>query len=259
MRRFYEQIKAPLLRLLKVPPEPTPPAGAVASVRVFRASPRFLWLNLTKWLLTSLAAILGIIIFLLAGHFANTPDRVERVIQIIEIIGLAGIVLGMPFSLFLVLLDYEMRWYIVTDRSLRLRHGVQRVREMTMTFANVQQITIQRGPIQQLFGVADLQVRSAGGGGLGAGAPGAQDDAHELLDSMHVAVFRGVENPEEIRDLILARLKRLRDSGLGDPDESPETGAAAEGSEPSAPAPVLAAAREALAEARLLRQAAAQT
>jgi uncharacterized membrane protein YdbT with pleckstrin-like domain len=256
MRRLYEQIKAPLLRLLKVPPEPTPPAGAAASIRVFRASPRFMWLNLAKWLLTSLAAITGIIIFLLAGHFANTPDRVEFVFKVIEIIGLITIVMGMPFSFFLVVLDYEMRWYIVTDRSLRLRHGVQRVREMTMTFANVQQITIQRGPIQQLFGIADLQVRSAGGGGLGGGAPGAHGDGQEMLDSMHVATFRGVEKPEEIRDLILARLKRLRDSGLGDPDEAAAAEVPAEEGLAQISSPVLAAAREALAEARRLRQVA---
>jgi hypothetical protein len=34
-----------------------------------------------------------------------------------------------------------------------------------------------------------------------------------------VATFRGVDNPEEIRDLISQRLRRLRDAGLGDLDD----------------------------------------
>jgi hypothetical protein len=41
-----------------------------------------------------------------------------------------------------------------------------------------------------------------------------QDDAH-----MHIGYFRGVDNADEIRDLILAQMRGMRDSGLGDPDE----------------------------------------
>jgi hypothetical protein len=37
---------------------------------------------------------------------------------------------------------------------------------------------------------------------------------------MHLGYFRGVDNAEEIRDLILDRMRGLRDSGLGDPDEA---------------------------------------
>ena len=62
-------------------------------------------------------------------------------------------------------LDYEQRWYVVTDRSLRLRTGVWSVREMTMSFANLQQITVTQGPLQRLLGLADVRFQSAGGGG----------------------------------------------------------------------------------------------
>ncbi|HEX2162780.1 MAG TPA: PH domain-containing protein, partial [Thermoanaerobaculia bacterium] len=77
---------------------------------------------------------------------------------------------------------------------------------------------------------------------------------------LHLAYFRGVDNADEIKELILGRLKRLRDSGLGDPDEAAEAEAPDDAAVP-APAlaagggEALAAARELLAEARGLRRA----
>jgi uncharacterized membrane protein YdbT with pleckstrin-like domain len=108
-----------------------------------------------------------------------------------------------------------MRWYKVTDRSLRIRAGVWNVHEMTMTFANVQNITISQGPLERLFGISDVKVDTAGGGG----SSGSHGNAEGL--NLHVATFRGVDNPEEIRDLMLQRLRRLRDAGLGDLDDAP--------------------------------------
>lgn len=56
--------------------------------------------------------------------------------------------------------------------------------------------------------------------------PGEHAKAGSVL---HVCYFRGVSNAEEIRDLILSRLRLLRDAGLGDPDDqaadTPEGGA----------------------------------
>ncbi len=48
-----------------------------------------------------------------------------------------------------------------------------------------------------------------------------------ISDNLHLGYFRGVANAAEIRDTILAHLKRLRSAGLGDPDEpAPEAVAA---------------------------------
>jgi uncharacterized membrane protein YdbT with pleckstrin-like domain len=83
---------------------------------------------------------------------------------------------------------------------------------MTMTFANVQNITVSQGPLERLFGISDVKVDTAGGGG--SGSHGTSEGPN-----LHVATFRGVDNPEEIRDLMLQRLRRLRDAGLGDLDD----------------------------------------
>jgi uncharacterized membrane protein YdbT with pleckstrin-like domain len=116
------------------------------------------------------------------------------------------------FALALVRLDFEKRWYLVTDRSLRVREGIVKVREMTVMFANIQNISVSQGPIQRLLGIADLRVDTAGGGP-------SRSEKEEGGESLHTVRFRGVDNAAEIRELITARLRELKDSGLGDRDE----------------------------------------
>ena len=68
-----------------------------------------------------------------------------------------------------------------------------------------------------------------------------------LGEDLHIAYFRGVDNAEAIRDLILARLRNLRGAGLGDPDEDHRRHAPVGASTASSAARVL------LDEARALR------
>jgi hypothetical protein len=70
---------------------------------------------------------------------------------------------------------------------------------------------------------------------------------------MHEAVFHGVDNAVELRDLILDRLRRFREAGLGDPDDQHANPAA--DTTVSADGGALAAAKDVLAEARALRAA----
>ena len=118
-----------------------------------------------------------------------------------------------------------------------------------MSFANLQQVEIMQGPIQRLLGIADLRVQSAGGGG-------GVTKCHEHHDSLHTGVFHGVDNAQEIRDLILDRLRHFRETGLGDPDDHPASApeAPAVATNPSGGGDALAAAQELLAEARELRR-----
>ena len=58
-------------------------------------------------------------------------------------------------------LNYELRWYIVTDRSLRIRIGIWIVEEITMTFDNIQDLRITAGPPQGWLGLAALELSSA--------------------------------------------------------------------------------------------------
>ena len=299
---MYDRASKWLLRLLRVPPQPEPPAGAPESVRVFHAGKNYFYVRLGGWVLTQIGAVIGILFSLsfiheverevLAARAAQDPSaqvqveaaddgriRAFRVIQSIlpppavegtkqflmhapwwalplvklfEFLAIAGFIAQLPITFAAVRLDFEQRWYIVTDRSLRLRAGVFTLTETTMSFANLQQVEVKQGPLQRLLGLADVRVQSAGGGGSSQRAQ--PDEAN----SLHAAIFHSVTNASEIRDLILDRLRRFRQASLGDPDDPHLTDHA-----PAAPLAIpasgessaLAAAREVLAETRSLRSA----
>lgn len=173
----------------------------------------------------------------------RTPDWALVAIEVFEIGGILLFLAQLPVTFAAVRLEYELHWYIVTDRSLRIRTGLVRLQESTMSFANLQQVEVQQGPLQRLLGLADLRVQSAGGGSAHPEKPGE--------DTLHTGIFHSVVNAEEIRDLILERLRRFRQAGLGDPDDHHAAPA------PAAPVPgdAVAAAHELLAEARALRAA----
>ncbi len=303
---MLERVRALVLRLLRVPAEPQPPAGDPASVRVFRAAPNYFRVRLALWALRQVLALLGIVFWLVAVGYGraqwqaqqaaaaaapattnapvlepvtlatNAPAAGRRnrkrpakspaqyagevakklpgwalpLFVVLEVLAILFFFVQAVFTYVVLRLDYEQRWYVVTDRSLRIRSGVWSVWEMTMSFANLQQVVVTQGPLQRWLGLADLRVESAGGGGS------AHSEMQGQKRSLHVGFFHGVGNAEEIRDLILARLRDFRQSGLGDPEERnpstpPPTVASAAGDS-------VAAARELLAAARDLRSALAQ-
>lgn len=181
----------------------------------------------------------------LARLVAGWPKWIFPLLALLEFAGLGLYFVQVILSYAAVRLDFELRWYVVTDRSLRIRSGVWSVQEVTMSFANLQQVMVSQGPVQRLLGIADLRVESAGGGGA------AHDPHQGHQDSMHMGVFHGVDNANEVRDLILARLRSFRETGLGDPDEGQPAPPRGDAPQPG----VLAAARQLLAETRALRAA----
>ena len=231
----------PFLRLLRVPDRPHLPAGDPGSARVFRAAPNFWRLQLLRWGLKQAATLLGFVIFM--AYFSAIPEVVKiqdrgrsrqvaigvyfGVVRAIEAFAIAAWVVQLPVSLALARLDYQLRWYVVTDRAARLREGILSLTEMTFTLVNVQDIRIRQGPLQRLLGLADVELRTAGGS-EGAGGPG---ERHGHGRNLHLARFRGVDNAEQIRDLVLERMRRVRDAGLGDPDDPPAAAAAPAGLE----------------------------
>jgi hypothetical protein len=306
---MFERWCERLLHWLRVPPAPTPPAGAASSVRVFRAGKNYYRLRLLGWGIGQVFTLAGILfgaalllrlehdmrmeersrltpaagatlpatpppkldvgghINLFAQNASHGPRAAEHeiarvasyaphwvfpLLKLLKIGGFLAYLIQVPITYAAVRLDYEQRWYIVTDRSLRIRSGIYHVQELTMSFANLQQVIVSQGPLQRLLRLADVRVRSAGGGGDGEERPG------HKRDSMHVGIFHGVENAPEIRDLILERLRLFRAAGLGDPDDHHDH-------TPAVVAPVetssiaVAAARELLDEARALRQVLAST
>jgi hypothetical protein len=123
-----------------------------------------------------------------------------------------------------------MRYYIITDRSLRIREGVWQIRETTLTFANIQNMNIVQGPLQRLFGIYDLVVDTAGGGG----SSGHDSEGRLTGGILHQGVFRGIQNPAQLRDLILGYLRSIRTSGLGDHEDQEHAAGTAQALSPTA-------------------------
>lgn len=231
------------LRLFRVPPTPEPPPGSPP--RVFRAAPNFFKLRLIRWAFTQLFAIGGLLwAIYFVGWVASdpkTPRQVVWLLQAGEVIAWLAFFAELFLGWMLVRLDYEMRWYMLSDRAIRIREGIATVREKTVALANVQNIAIRQGPLQRFLGIADVEVKTAGGGGKSS-----EMEQKKGGEPMHVAYFRGVDNAEEIRDLVREGVRVQRNAGLGDPDEQ----------EP-APDDANTAAAELLREARALREAVA--
>jgi membrane protein YdbS with pleckstrin-like domain len=131
---------------------------------------------------------------------------------LLELFAIGGYLVQFVVSGLLVRLQWEMRWYLVSDESLRLREGLWSLHEQTMTIANIQNLAVRRGPLQRLLGIGDLEVHTAGGGSGG--------QAESLKSAaLHIGRFRDIDNPEALRDRIRRVLARHRDAGLGDPDD----------------------------------------
>lgn len=258
-----------LLRLLRVSERPDPPPGSGASLATFRASQRYLYLSALKWFPKQLSALAGLLFALVFFGTIELPffsaegwigflDRLDFFVEIgpwsfspadlfvfFELLAIAGFAAQLVFTGSTIYLDWQLRWYMVGDEALRIREGLWTVREQTITVANVQKMTIRQGPIQKLFGVADLEVFTAGGGAASA-------DDGEGTKASHVARFRGLEDAERLRDRIRARLVAHKGPGLGDEDEQEDDEPEAS---PSGAGDLAAAARELLAETRSLRRA----
>ncbi|HYK03898.1 MAG TPA: PH domain-containing protein [Thermoanaerobaculia bacterium] len=230
-----------LLRTLRVPPTPEPPPGSPP--RIFRAAPRFLTLRLLHWGLKQLVALVGVFWAIYFFSFlaeSGVPNFAIWMMRAGEAIAITALFFNAVLGWMIVRLDYDLRWYMVSDRAIRIREGITTIREKTIALANIQNIAIKQGPLQRLLGIADVEVKTAGGGGNSTegGKKG------HVAEPLHVAYFRGVDNADEIRDLLREGVRRQKDAGLGDPDEEVVVPAGG----------VSEAVGELLAEARALRQ-----
>jgi membrane protein YdbS with pleckstrin-like domain len=239
---MYGPVKRLALRILRAPSEPpeTPP-GSHDSVQVFRASPRYLTYRMLGFWVHAVFLILVELAYF-GGSIAS--GRLELSL----VGGVVAVVLFFHLCIQYVAtrMDFELRYYIVTDRAVRVRQGAWLVREMTITHANVQNLRVVQGPIQRLFRIANLEIDTAGGGGAQAGK------GHAMLAS-HTVHFAGIENAHEVRDIVLAHLRaRGGGTGLGDVDDHAER---APQPAPAAPA-MLDVLREVRDAARGLRAAA---
>jgi membrane protein YdbS with pleckstrin-like domain len=237
-RWIYSGIWSVLVSWFRVPEEPPSiPGGSADAARSFRPAEGFLrYLKFYYWF--ALVLIDGLI---LVGWIAIAVAW-----------PLAGMLLALPAFVVAVVPDivayvaihlrYDTTWYGISDRSTRIRRGIWLLHETTITYENIQNIRVTQGPLQRVFGIGNVLVETAGGGS------GSQEGASTSL--MHRGLIEGVDNAQEIRDLILSHLRKTRTAGLGD-EMLPST---RKRETPSWSAEQLAILREIRGAARLLAQ-----
>ena len=263
-------MRSRLFALLRVRERPDPPPGAGSAPRIFRASRRFLYYSVLMWFPKQMGALVALVASLaFFGSFDQPGGGAEgwerfvgqlgelkiqfggmvldptMLFRLFEILAVFSFLSQMTLSALLVKLSWDLRWYVVGEESMRIREGVWSLREQTMTIASVQNMSVRQGPVQRLFGIADLEIHTAGGGSRSELESGRSPDKKR---NFHVGRFRGLENAEELRDSIYTKLMALRGTGLGDETahlaSSPSVGAAEDER--------VAAARLLLSEAREL-------
>lgn len=201
----YEGVWAALSRWLRVPRDPpSMPSdrGGRDTTRTFRPARAFLrYLKLWFWLIVAAAGaagLVGLVALAVAGEAVGAV-----LLGVLLVVGVAVAVVA-----YVALhLRYDTTWYAMTDRSLRIRRGALVIREMTFTFENVQNVSVQQGPIQRLFGIASVLIETAGSGG---------DERRKGGAVSNRGVIEGVADAVAIRDAIAVHLRAARGSGLGD-------------------------------------------
>ena len=160
-----------LLKLLRIPVAPHIPPGEEAHARVFLADGAYYRLQIWALMLRQAGALVALGVgyaWMRYGWIRSLPPAVVRdygwIFLAVELFALASWLVQLPLSFLLVKWDYTCRFYVLTDRCLRIQEGLWTFREQTFTLANIQNLDVRQNPLQRLFGLSDLVVRTAGGG-----------------------------------------------------------------------------------------------
>jgi hypothetical protein len=75
---MFDRLRARVLRLMRVPPAPTPPLGAPDSIQIFRASRNYYKFKLIGWGFGQVGAAIGLVIsFYLACFIIGSGKIVQ--------------------------------------------------------------------------------------------------------------------------------------------------------------------------------------
>lgn len=215
-RRIYRGPWRGIVKWLRMPEPPGPPARFGKIIMSARPAPGFLrYLKLWFWIVAAgkLAFEIALVLALglTASQFISPWLGAGLVLPVLALLSVPDVLLYVG-----VHLRYDATWYVLGERALRIRRGVWTVTEITITYENVQNVTVRSGPVQRLFGVSTIEIETAGSGGSSEGG------AHgQRAGVANQARIEGVANAEQVRDLIMSRVRASRSAGLGDDQRDP--------------------------------------
>src|SRR5262245_59574295 len=188
---IYRGIWGVLTEWFRVPPQPPSlPVRAGEQARSLRPAQGFLrYLKFKFWFLLVIidaAIVIGWIALFVAFPvpalaLAPVAFAIAVVPDVIAYIGIH--------------LRYDTTWYVFSSRSMRIRRGIWVIHETTITFENIQNVSVNSGPLERFFGIANITVDTPGGGQHGKESEGKNSA------KSHQGLIEGIDNAEEIRDL----------------------------------------------------------
>jgi membrane protein YdbS with pleckstrin-like domain len=207
---IYRGVWASVVALFRLPPEPPTLPAVSGQARSIRPALGFLrYLKFFFWLLFVPGDVVPLLAWL--AIYAQNGALAFALLPVL----VAALVVPDLVAYVAIHLRYDTTWYVLTDRSLRIRRGIWVMHETTISFENVQNVEVRQGPLQRYFGIADVVVQTAGGGARASkGEAGATTNAH-------TGILQGLDDAEDVRNLVLDRVRRSRSAGLGDDHRYP--------------------------------------
>ncbi len=227
---MFEGWKGRVLSLLRIPDRPHIPPGEEAQAEIFLAGRGFYAYLLLRWVRKQGGALVGLIFSTYFLHHLITGPSMtkwstraafrpwvgwaQELFFVLEVLAWLAFLVQLLLTYIMVTWDYECRFYVLTDRCLRIQEGLWTFRAKTFSLANLQDLDVRKGPMQRLLGIGDLKVRTAGGGAEH------QAEGMESDQGMHVGLIQGVADPDRIKVRLMDRMRHHRDAGLGESKEA---------------------------------------
>lgn len=203
----YRGLQLRLFHFLQVPVDPPePPPGRAHWTRSFRADPDYLRYLKVWWLISSavILAVTGIAVLLGIGVAMSELSFMGFLAIGAVLVGAVTLVTVQWLG---IQLRYDATWYVMTDEALRNRRGLWVIQENTVSFDNVQNLSVRQGPLQRLFGIQDLVVETAAAGVVQGSNQGTEARALRI---------EGIRDAAELRDRIADRMRLGEAAGLGE-------------------------------------------
>ena len=150
------------------------------------------------WLITNLIGMLVILASLILPFVAIAiiTGSIYAGLAIFSIFAIMAIMMAVITIVF-INMTYDNITYLVKNEALIINRGIFFKQSQTIPFNRVQNVDIYWGPIERRFGIATINVQTAGWGG-------------NILRGR----LQGIDNPEFLRGIILKRVIRTKNNGL---------------------------------------------
>ncbi len=162
------------------------------------------WQNLdskVKWVWFISGFIIILIITVILGLILYFGVEFTMTNSLLISIG-AGVILLILLVSWIVMF-YNRYMFQVQKDGIEIKRGILWKKDITIPYDRVQNVDIDRGPIQQLIGIYNLNVFTAGTASENQAIFGAE------------GYLPGVKNAEKVRDTILERVQESEEDGLG--------------------------------------------